>query len=147
MNKLLVHITIGILIACAAVAAEDVAAPSAEETAATEALGRNVRLDFRLLPLEKDNEEVFVVTASSWYETALRFEGPEIELEFAVSGTIELVDSGKILIQCDVELVYEGKDTEAEISTLCSAILKPGVDLEIAKMGDRTLVVRATFIE
>ena len=111
-----------------------------------ENLERNVRLDFKAVPLEGDDRGVFVVTAARWYVTATRYEGNGFQIAFKVSGHIQIMDDGRMFLTCEGHMEFVGADEQAEFNVESSALLAPGEDFELASMGEKTLVVRASYV-
>lgn len=110
-------------------------------------LERNIRLDFKMVPLEEDDRGVFLVTASSWYQTSTRFEGEGLQIEFEVSGHVRVVDGGRFFVTYEGHVEFSGEEQEAVFHVDSSALLRPGQELEVASMGEKTLVVCASYVE
>jgi len=112
-----------------------------------EILERNIRLDFRIAPGKKGDEGIFIVTASSWYETEIRFTGKGSLVTFALSGHVRMLEDGRLFVTYGGHLEFDGKDGKAAFSVDSSALLKPGQEMDIASMGDKKLAVRASYVE
>ena len=112
-----------------------------------EVLDRNVRLDFKLVPEEEDDDPFFIVTAIAGFEMSARFEGEEGRAEFSIGGSVDFVEEDRLLVILEAELAFAGEEGEAEFGVVCGVLLVPGEEREVASMGDRTLVVRASFAD
>jgi len=112
-----------------------------------EILERTVRLDFKAVPLEDGDEGVYIVTASSQYATAIRLGGDDGALEFEVSGEVRLLDDGRIFVRYEAHTFFEGEDGEAEFHVASGVVLKSGQELAVSRLGDKTLMIGATFVE
>ncbi len=112
-----------------------------------EILARNIRLDFKMVPLEADDKGVFLVTASSWYQTSVRFEREGTEIEFGVSGHVRIVEDDRLFITYEGHVEFSGQEEKAEFHVDSSALLQPGEECQVASMGDKTLVIRASYVD
>lgn len=110
-------------------------------------LARNVRLDFKAVPLEEGDSGVYIITAAREYSTAVRLQGEEGELEFEVSGEVELLDDGRIFVRLQARALLNGDGEEAEFNVFSGVILKPGQELGVSRMGDKTLMIRASYVD
>lgn len=118
-----------------------------EEIEEIETFDRNVRLDFKMVPLEANDKGSFVVTAVPEYETAVSFKGEEGAMEFQVEGEIDLRDDGRIFVFYDAHLVWEGGEGEAEFHASSGVLLRSGRELEASRFGEKTLVIKASYID
>lgn len=112
-----------------------------------EMLDRNVRLDFHMEPLEGNDKGTYIVTATPWYESEMRFSGDNHEMEFGIDGKIELLDDGRIFVSYDVHLEWEGGEGNASFHAGSAILLKSGKAVRVARFGDRQLVIKATFLD
>lgn len=112
-----------------------------------EVLDRNVRLDFKLVPEEEDDDPFFIVTAISGFQTRARFEGGEQRGERYVGGRVDFVEEDRLLVILEVEMGIAGEEGEAEFNVTCGVLLTPGEEREVASIGEKTLVVRASFAD
>ena len=126
-------------------AADDAAANG--KAAKVAMLDRNVRLDFEMVPEEEGAQSVFVVTASSRFEVNVSFKGQGAEMEFEASGEIALRDDGTIFVLHQTHVEFEGGEGRARFHVSSGVLLKPDEPLEVARMGDRTLVIVAAYID
>lgn len=112
-----------------------------------EIFDRNVRLDFKIVPLEGNDRGMFVITAVPEYETRVSFkrEGQEVEVE--IEGEIGLRDDGKILVFYNAHMAWEGNDSQANFHASSGVLLKPGRELEVSRFGEKTLVIRASYVD
>jgi hypothetical protein len=140
---------VGVLV-CAVVVATAQAHDSVkveERTKTPASLGRNVRLDFKAVPLEEGDEGLYIITASSEFGTSVELEGEEGQLAFEVSGEIALLDDGRLFIRYEARVLIEGEEGEGAFSVRSSVILKPGQDLGVSRIGDKTLMIRASYVD
>ena len=117
-----------------------------------EVFDRNIRLDLNARSPEGDNPGLFIIVASSWFETNVMFEGEGGEMEFSVEGELELLDDGKIFLRFEAYSRTERDDdvhddSAAEFSAASSIILTSAEEQSIASLGEKTLIVKATFME
>ncbi len=118
-----------------------------EEHEEGELLERNVRIDFQLLPLEDEDDEVFVVTSVSWFSSHVEFSNEDVRIEFHASGHIEVLDDDEFLIAYEVGVGYATDSEEAEMHAEAAARLTPGQPLKAASMGDKTLVISVSYAD
>jgi len=111
------------------------------------ALDRNIRLEFKIVPLEPENRGLWIVVASSVYRASAHFTQENSEIEFSVNGQIMPQDNGKILLGYECSMSLKGQGSGAQIKLGSSALLVPGVELPVGSVGDKTLVVKASFLE
>ncbi len=112
-----------------------------------EMLDRNVRLEFQLLPPDEDDHEAFIVTASPWYATHTEFRGEGMELEFHANGIVQIIDDNEFFVTYEVGVLYQGEEGDAKFHVDSSVRLVEGQAFEVATMGDKTLVIRATYAD
>lgn len=112
-----------------------------------EILDQNVRLVFRVEPLDDDDREVFLVTATPHFAHETEYSGQNMEIEFAVAGHLRILEENQILLVFEAHLLYEGNDDRALFHVESSVVIEAGATIEVASMGDRTLVVQAGFGE
>ena len=114
-----------------------------------EFLGKTIKLEFMLLPQEDDEPSFTVVTAI--HEYAIHEEVREGESEHSVELTGQLRvldDDGKqILLTCEATLhdVDEKEDAETAFHAYASTVLIFHRAKTLARLGDKTLAVRATI--
>jgi len=109
-------------------------------------LKKNVRLDFKRVPLEEEDQGTFIITASPAFNTLTRFRGDFGEAEFEVSGKLKLLDDGRILLAYEAYTSFDGHEEEgAEFHVASTVILQSNKELQVARMGDKILVIRASF--
>lgn len=140
---------LGILV-CAIAVAVVAAATSAEvedQKEATKVLGRNIRLDFKAVPLEEGDNGIYIITASPEYETSIRLEGDDGKIDFEVSGEVKPLDDGSIFVLYEAHTILKDKEGEAEFSVSSGVILKPGQELGVSRMGDKTLMIRVSYVD
>lgn len=112
-----------------------------------EVLERNIRLDFQRIPLEGNDLGVFIVTASPWFKTTTRFSGESGAGEFNVSGKLELRDDGRIFVVFEADMAFQGNGQAADFHVRSTVLLQPGQELGVSRMGDKTLVIRASYVD
>ncbi len=112
-----------------------------------ETFGRNVRLDFKIIPLEGNDRGMFVITAVPEYRTSVAFSGEGHEAEVEIEGEIDLRDDGRIFVFYDAELTWEGNDGRAHFQASSGVLLHPGKALEVSRFGEKTLVIKASYID
>ncbi len=149
MKKLLLCVGLAALIAHGAAAQDAPPPPPPAKPPVPEApfLPRNVKLDFKLLPLGENDHGTYVVTASPAFGTSVRYKRPESTIELQTSGNVQILDDGRVFMTYQMHLVYEGDGAEAAYGVSSSVALKPGQEQEVANIGEKTLVIRATLID
>jgi hypothetical protein len=145
MNRILIAAAVAVCTVCAAAGDDEPAGAPDADVRRPEALGRNVRLDFRLVPEEPDDRPTFVVTAVPGYRTRTRFENDMHEIVLAVSGGVELLSKDRILVSVDAEMAFHSEQADAEFHVSSGVLVTPGQDREVASMGERVLVIRASY--
>ncbi len=118
-----------------------------EDEGEPEVFDRNVRLDFKIIPLEGNDRGMFVITAVPEYETSVFFKGEGHAVEVEIEGEIELCDDGRILVFYDAHLAWEGNDGQANFHASSGVLLKPGRELEVSRFGEKTLVIKASYVD
>ncbi len=145
MKKVFIAIAVVMLTIGVARASEQPVETAQGKDNDVEVLDRNIRLDFRLVPEEENDKPAFIVTAVSTYETSARFKNEDKRVMLSVSGGVEKWEGNKILVLLNVELAFSGDEQEAEFYVSSGVLLEPGEECEVARMGERTLVVRASY--
>ena len=115
-------------------------------TEKVEQLERNVRLEFKLVPLDEGDQASYVLAASPNFRTLTRYQNEEFEVLFEVSGRIDLVDDDRIFLAYEAHVEFDGDDEEAEMIVSSSVLLKPGKATAAARMGEKTLMVTASYV-
>ena len=110
-------------------------------------LDRNIRLDFQMVPADADNQSLFVVTALSRFKVNVAFKGPDGEMELGASGEIVLRDDGRIFVVHETTVTFEGDQSHGHFRVSSGVILRPGEDLEVSRMGEKMLIIRATYVD
>jgi hypothetical protein len=143
MNKAWIAIS-GLILGVSVVltAHSEPVAKSTEE--ALQAGNKNIRLDFKMVPLDDDDEGVFIITAGPAYETSTYWKGDNHEVLFDVSGRILLKDDGNYILYYVAHVKFDGKEGKAKFSASSSIVLVPGKEASAAQLGEKTLVVLAT---
>jgi hypothetical protein len=110
-------------------------------------LGKNVRLDFKAVPLEEGDKGVYVITATPNYNTGVNIRGEDGSLAFSVSGSVQLLDKDIILVRYAARTVVSDENGEAEYEVASGVMLEPGQEIAVSGMGGKTFVIRASFVE
>lgn len=122
-------------------------APAAAAIPSPPPLGRNVRLEFMVRPAEKDGQSVSILTAHPWFKTSGSLSGKSEDLKFAVSGGIGFTDAGDVLLMYDLKIEAGNKHGGGVFKANASVQLHSGQTLPVARMGDKTLLIRATILD
>jgi hypothetical protein len=109
-------------------------------------LGRNVRLDFEIVPEDRPEDGLFVVAAVGAFELSTSFENEGAGAVVWLAGELELREA-RILVTLNAEVIHRGEGGTLEVSTSCAALVKPGQVYEVAKVGEKTLTLRATYLD
>ncbi len=112
-----------------------------------EAFDRNVRLDFKIIPLEGNDRGMFVITAVPEYETSVFFKGEGHAVEVEIEGEIGLRDDGRIFVFYDANMAWEGNNAQANFHASSGVLLRPGRELEVSRFGEKTLVMKASYVD
>lgn len=143
MNKTMILIA-GILAACVtAVSAQEAPAPQpaqAQPEAPRALPAGNVKVTFSLAPAENGDQEMFVTSCGA-YSSRRSFENDNSAHWMEVSGDLELQKDNRLLLHMAVTVHHEGEDNTAEFNTNSTLLLIQGKEVEVAKFGDKTLVV------
>lgn len=110
-------------------------------------LDKNVRLDFEMVPADAADQSMFVVTALSRFKVSVEFKGPAGGMEFEARGDIVLRDDGRIAVVCETTVTFEGDQSRGHCHVSCGVILRSGEHLEVSRMGDKVLVIRASYVD
>ena len=110
-------------------------------------LERNIKIEFKAVPLEKGDKGTYIVTAFPEFETGIRLEGPDGKIHFVVSGEVNLLEDGKIFVRFEAHTILREKKGEAEFNVRSGVILNPGEELGVSRMGDKTFMIRASYVD
>jgi len=110
-------------------------------------LGRNVRLDFQALPRDEGDNGIYLITATSDYVTSIQLEGDDNDITFKVSGQVQILDDGKIYVGFEAYTQLTGDEGKAEFYTKSGVILESGQALGVSRIGEKTLMITATYVE
>lgn len=127
-------------------AAEEEGGEGARSVDGIEFLGRNVRLDFRMVPQGPDDDPFFIVTAVSQFKARASFETDEGSFSFHVEGQVDVTEEGLLLVVYEAELSMNGIEGGGETQAASGVLLKPGRELGVAQIGERTLMIKATYL-
>jgi len=112
-----------------------------------EIFDKNIRLDFQAVPLDKEDKGTFIVTATSRFQSSVRLAGEGYSLIFNVSGNIIPLDDDKIFVSYEVHTIVEGKDGEAMFRLESGVLVKLGKDIALGTLGDKTLMLKALYLD
>ena len=112
-----------------------------------EQFDRNIKIDFKMAPAEDHNQGTFVVTATPAFATSTFYKGAEGSIDFEVSGQVLPRDDGRLFLRYEATATAQGGHGEAEFYVYAGVLLKPGKELKTSRMGDRTLIVSASYLE
>jgi len=113
-----------------------------------EVLDRNIRLTFELVKGDGGGDEAAaVVTAIPKYELAARLDGGEEGGAMSILGIVGPRNDGRILAIMEVEIILERSGEAVELSVDCGVLLESGKGSEVARWGERALVVCAEYTD
>jgi hypothetical protein len=144
--KCLVHVVLALLLTQGALVAEEAVAEAEKSESGVEFLGRNVRLDFRMVPEEPDDEPLFIITAVSEFEAGASFENDGGSFSFHIDGQIEVAEDGLLLVVYEAELNMDSMEGGGKTRARSGVLLKPGQELGVARIGDKTLMIKASYL-
>jgi len=111
-------------------------------------LDRNIRLTFEVVDEEGQGDKpVSIVTAVPKYKLAGRLEHEDGQASVSILGAVGPRNDGRILALLEVEIVFGSDESEAELAAQCGVLLKPGEAQEVARWGDRALIVHAEYAD
>lgn len=148
MKKIIIPIAIVVLLALSLGAG----APEADEERhgehqELEVLDRNIRLTFKLVDGDGEGDDgASIVTAVPKYKLAAglhREEGGEM----SIVGAVGPRNDGRILALMEVEIVLREEEGETELVVECGVLLSPGKGTEVARWGERGLVLHAEYAD
>jgi hypothetical protein len=106
-----------------------------------------VRVDVKLIPIEDDDQKMYVTTASHQYSTWIEYESEFIEISFGISGKVLILDDGNIFVTYNASTTFSEEDSNGEFGSEGSAVLTPGKETEVAHVGEKTLVIKASYVQ
>jgi len=112
-----------------------------------EVLERTVKLHFQVVPAEKDDKGLLIVTTSSVFASSVALAGEDGEVAFGVSGEVEIWDDESIFLCFDAEIVFESEEGRGEFTLMTGVKLAPGKELAVGSVGDKNLVVKADYVD
>ncbi len=145
--KYVMHVVLVLLLVQGTLAAKEETGKTERTRGGMAFLGKNVRLDFRMVPDEPDDEPLFLITAVSKFRAHASFENDEGEFSFRVGGQIDVTEEGLLLVVYEAEMSMHGMAGGGETHAGSGVLLKPGKELGVARIGDKTLMIKATYIE
>ena len=117
----------------------------AAKPAGPEMFQKNVRLDIWLIPLEDGDEGTFVITATPDFAAWVEFSNEAISITFKISGQIKITDDGRFFVEYKIATTFESPQGDGGFGTQSSAILEADQELSVSHIGEKTLVLRASF--
>lgn len=118
--------------------------PTADATV-EEPLPRAVKIAFRFEPVEPTDKPLWVVVATPRYTVEVNYETKEIEAQIRVDGKVRVVDGGQLLVSYNAQVRFSNADGGAFFSSEGSARLTPGKEKMLTTVGERGLMVLATY--
>lgn len=115
------------------------------KSSAPEILEKNVRLDIWLIPLEDGDEGTFVITATPDFATWVEFSSEAISISFKISGAITIMGDGRFLVEYETTTTFDSPQGDGGFGTQSSALLEADQELSVSHIGEKTLVLRASF--
>jgi hypothetical protein len=76
---------------------------------------------------------------------AVNYETKEIEAQIRVDGKVRVVDGGQLLVSYNAQVRFSNADGGAFFSSEGSARLTPGKEKMLTTVGERGLMVLATY--
>jgi len=112
-------------------------------------IDKNVRLDFTIISQNGNTEKFYLITASQVYETELRQQDNNNHYSYLeISGKVRLLVQNRIFVAYEFNYRNQQKNKVGEDITLqSSVILKPGQEIEVANQGNKTLKIKASYLE
>ena len=106
--KYVMHVVLVLLLVQGTLAAKEETGKTERTRGGMAFLGKNVRLDFRMVPDEPDDEPLFLITAVSKFRAHASFENDEGEFSFRVGGQIDVTEEGLLLVVYEAEMSMHG---------------------------------------
>lgn len=145
MKKIIIPIAIVVLLALSL----GVGAPGAdEEHQEIQVLDRNIRLTFKLVDGDGQGDDAAsIVTAVPKYKLAAALDREDEGGEMSIVGAVGPRNDGRILALMEVEIVLREEGGETELVVECGVLLSPGKSAEVARWGERGLVLQAEYAD
>jgi len=149
MKKIIIPIAIVVLLALSL----GVGAPGADEERHGEhqelqVLDRNIRLTFKLVDGDGQGDDAAsIVTAVPKYKLAAALDREDEGGEMSIVGAVGPRNDGRILALMEVEIVLREEGGETELAVECGVLLSPGKGTEVARWGERGLVLHAEYAD
>jgi len=112
-----------------------------------EILPRMIRIDFEMTPQEEEEESRYVVVATPKFKIFERWQEAEENHTFSISGTVRLIDESTIFVQFEIETGGQHEGEAHMLMFAASIRAKSGQPVDVGRVGDQRLIVRATFAE
>jgi hypothetical protein len=149
MRKIIISIAIVVLLALGlGVGAGEAEEEHHGEHQEFEVLDRNIRLTFKLVDGDgRGDEGASIVTAIPKYKLAARLDRENEGGEMLIVGAVGPRNDGRILALMEVEIVLDDGAGETELAVECGVLLSPGKSSEVARWGERGLVLHAEYAD
>lgn len=126
------------MVCVSAVCAQD-KAPQPPPAAAVK-VQPSIRVTFKLMPMDANEKDVFVVSNGE-FSTSREWKGDGSSFALEITGALELQPDGRLVMTFKAALHGEGPDGTGDFRVSTHLLLAPGKELEVARLGDKTLVV------
>ena len=149
MKKIIISIAIVVLLTLGLGAG----APGADEEEHGEhqeivVLDRNIRLTFKLVDGGGQGDEgASIVTAVPKYKLAASLDRENEGGEMLIVGAVGPRNDGRILTMMEVEIVLRDGAGATELVVECAVLLRPGQSTEVARWGERGLILHAEYAD
>ena len=148
MKKAFVLIAVVLLGLGLALAHEGSAEAEHGEAHDTGVFERNVRIGFGMVDDDGESEgQTFIVTAIPKCRLSAKFKNEGETAMTAFSGAVDILENGEILVMLEAELLFAGGEGDEEFCVATAIRLRSGQEQEVAKVGERMLIVRAEYTD
>ena len=148
MKRLCVLIAVVLLGLGLAIGREGPAKVEPGENPHAKVFERNVRIGFEMVDDDGESEgHVFIVTAVPKYRMTAKLKNDSENAVVAISGTVDILENDHILVLLEAEMLFVGQEGEEEFGVATAVRLRSGHGQEIAKMGERMLIVHAEYTD
>lgn len=109
---------------------------------------RNVRIGFTMVDDDGESEgHVFIVTAVPKYKMTAKFKNEGEAAMMAISGAVDILENDDLLVLLEAEMLFAGEEGDEEFAVETAIRLRSGHEQEVAKMGERMLIVHAEYTD
>ncbi len=113
-----------------------------------EVLDRNIRLTFKLVDGDGEGDDAAsIVTAVPKYKLAAALDREDEGGEMSIVGAVGPRNDGRILALTEVEIVLSDEEGRTELVVEGGVLLSPGKSSEVARWGERGLVLQAEYAD